>query len=72
MFFKAIHALSLLTVCLAQTPKAPGLKMQHAAMDELQFLVGAWSGHAQVWRIADKWVNLTQTETSHMQARSLI
>lgn len=31
-------------------------------MQKLRFLVGAWSGHARIWRSADTSVELSQTE----------
>ena len=49
-------------LCLAQAPQNPDLGAQHAAMDKLHFLVGAWSGNARIWRSPDSVLELTQTE----------
>ena len=49
-------------ISMAQTPHAPDVQTQRAAMHKIQFLVGTWSGRARVWRGPDSPVDLIQTE----------
>ena len=41
-------------------------------MNKLQFLTGSWSGHTRVWRGADQWAALTQTEKATFKLDGLL
>lgn len=62
MFLKALVLCAAGALCLAQVPQNPDLPAQRAAMQKLRFLAGTWSGEARIWRSADKYVELNQTE----------
>jgi hypothetical protein len=72
MLLRTFVLLTSAALCLAQAPRSPDLGAQHAAMDKLRFLVGAWSGSARIWRSPDDVVNLMQTEHVTYEVNGLV
>jgi hypothetical protein len=57
---------------MAQTPKAPNIETQRAAMKKLEFLIGEWSGEASVLRGPGQFVDLVQTESAQFKLDGLL
>jgi hypothetical protein len=72
MLLKVFVLWTSAALCLAQAPQSPDLGAQHAAMDKLQFLLGAWSGNARIWRSPENVLELTQTEQVTYKLNGLI
>jgi len=65
-------ATALLIPCAAQTPRAPNLETQRAAMKKLEFLIGKWSGEARLLRGPGEPVELIQTEEAQYKLDGLV
>jgi len=63
---------TLLAICTAQTPGAPDLEAQRAAMKKLGFLVGKWSGEARILRPSGAPLELIQTEEAEYKLDGLV
>ena len=50
---------------MAQTPKAPNVEAQRAAIKKLEFLVGEWSGEASVLRGQGQYLDLAADLSRH-------
>src|SRR5262245_39582458 len=57
---------------MAQTPRTPDLAAQRAAMQKLSFLIGKWSGWANVLRGPNLSVELNQTEEASYRLDGLL
>jgi hypothetical protein len=57
---------------MAPPPRVPDLKKQLAAMKEVGFLVGKWTGEARLLRGPVESVELLQTEEAHYKLDGLI
>ena len=57
---------------MPETPKTPNIEVQRAAMKQLEFLVGEWSGEASVLRGPGQFVDLAQTETAQFKLDGLL
>jgi hypothetical protein len=64
--------LLFLTPCFAQAPKPPDVEAQRAAMKNLGFLVGKWSGEDRVWRGPGEPLDLAQTENVQYKLDGLV
>jgi hypothetical protein len=58
--------------CMAQSPRTPDVEAQRAAMKKLSFLIGKWSGSANVLRGPDRVVELAQTEEAQYRLDGLL
>src|SRR5258708_9045929 len=67
-----LAACSTLLPCIAQTPRAPNLEAQRAAMKKLDFLIGKWSGEARVLRGPGEPVEMIQTEEAQYKLDGLV
>lgn len=50
----------------------PDVPAQRAAMSKLDFLAGAWTGHARIWRGPENFVDLIQNEQVTFKLDGLI
>jgi len=57
---------------MAQAPRTPDLEAQRAAMKELGFLIGEWSGEASVLRGPGQPLELAQTESAQFKLDGLV
>jgi hypothetical protein len=57
---------------MAKLPRVPDLEAQRAAMKEVSFLVGKWSGEARLLRGRDEFVELLQIEEAQYKLGGLI
>ena len=57
---------------MAHLLRTPDAEAQRAAMRKLDFLIGEWSGEAQVQRVPGEPVELMQTEEAHYKLDGLI
>jgi hypothetical protein len=62
----------LLALQMAQLPRVPDLEAQRAAMKEVSFLVGKWTGEARLLRGPAESVELLQTEEARYKLDGLI
>jgi hypothetical protein len=62
----------LLVPQMAQLPRVPNLEAQRAAMKEVSFLVGKWTGEASLLRGPVEFVELIQTEEAQYKLGGLI
>jgi hypothetical protein len=62
----------LLASGMSQTPRVPNLEAQRAAMKKLNFLVGEWSGEAQILSGPGAPLELVQTEKAKYKLDGLI
>jgi hypothetical protein len=60
------------TGAFAQTPRAPDIDAQRAAMKKLSFLKGKWSGEARLFRGAAEPTLVTQTEEAQYKLDGLL
>jgi hypothetical protein len=58
--------------CMAQTPHAPNVEEQRAAMKKLEFLVGEWSSEATVLRGPGQFAEMAQTESVQFKLDGLV
>jgi hypothetical protein len=70
------RVLLCVAVCLSsvtgQTPRTPDLRAQHAAMQKLTFLVGQWSGEAQVFPAGKASLTLDWSEDAQYKLDGLL
>jgi hypothetical protein len=62
-----LTAAALLIPCIAQTPRAPNLETQRAAMKKLDLLIGKWTGDAKLFRGGPEPIEVIQTGALHTQ-----
>src|SRR5258708_32553971 len=67
-----LAACSTLLPCIAQTPRAPNLEAQRAAMKKLDFLIGKWTGEARVLRGPGEPGEMIQTEEAQYKLDGLV
>src|SRR5258708_39881776 len=67
-----LAACSTLLPCIAQTPRAPNLEAQRAAMEKLDFLIGTWAGQARMLRGPGEPVEMIQTEEAQYKLDGLV
>ncbi|HTP87373.1 MAG TPA: hypothetical protein VMJ34_10495 [Bryobacteraceae bacterium] len=67
-----LAAASIGLACMAQTPAAPDLAAQRAAMKKLSFMVGRWSGEASILRASGEFAALSQTEKAQFKLDGLL
>lgn len=73
MFLRGFYlALATLTVAMAQTPPAPDLDAQRAAISKLSFLTGKWTGEARLLRASGDFAELIQTEEASFKLDGLL
>lgn len=69
---RLLLAAALSVGCIAQTPRAPNLEAQRAAMKKLEFLIGKWAGEARVLRGPGEPVEMIQTEEAQYKLDGLV
>ncbi len=72
MLRSVLFCMALLVPSMAQTPRAPDIEAQRAALKKLDFLVGKWSGEARVLRGPGETLELIQTEEAQYKLDGLI
>src|SRR6266705_6314891 len=64
--------LALLSPGVSQSPRAPDIEAQRAAMKKLEFMLGKWSGEARVQRGPGDALELIQTEEVQYKLDGLV
>ena len=67
-----VFCTALMVPCMAQSPRAPNIEAQRAAMKKLDFLIGKWAGEARLLRGPGEPVVLIQTEEAQYKLDGLL
>lgn len=72
MLRSLLICMTLLVPCMAQSPRAPDIEAQRAALKKLDFLAGKWSGEARLLHGSGEPLELIQTEEAQYKLNGLI